>query len=142
MGSFEWIITGFTLLISLGGAACTVILPILVLGGIGFFLYRRNQQSNAYRQSAQTWPSTSGTVLMSTVQSKRTGRSRSTYPVVVYQYTVNRQSYQGQRIKAGEQFFNIRVAGQAQATAARYPAGTAVTVYYNPANPAESALER
>ncbi len=142
MGSMEWIFTAFTLVLSLGGAACTVILPILILGGIGYFLYRRGQQSTSYRQSAQTWPSTSGTVLMSSVQSKRTGRSRSTYPVVVYQYTVNGQSYQSQRIKAGEQFMSIRVAGEAQATAARYPVGAAVTVYYNPENPAGSALER
>jgi hypothetical protein len=138
----EWIIAGFTLLLSLGGAACTVILPILILGGIGYFLYRRSQQSSSYRQSAQTWPSTSGTVLMSSVQTKRTGRSRSTYPVVVYQYSVNGQNYQSQRIKAGEQFMSIRVAGEAQATAARYPVGSTVTVYYNPANPGESALER
>jgi len=126
----------------MGGAACTVILPILILGGLGFFLYRRNQQSNAYRQSAQSWPGTSGTVLMSSVQSKRTGRSHSTYPVVVYQYQVNGRDYQGQTIKAGEQFLNVRVAGQTQATVARYPIGAKVTVYFNPQNPAESALER
>lgn len=83
-----------------------------------------------------------GTVLMSTVQSKRTGNSSSTYPVVVYDYQVNGVSYQGQRIKAGEQFFSVRVIGDAQATAARYPVGTQVMVYYNPANPQESALER
>jgi hypothetical protein len=142
MGSLEWIIAGFTLLLSLGGAACTVILPILILGGIGYFIYRRGQQGGAYRQAAKTWPSTSGTVLMSTVQSKRTGRSRSIYPVVVYQYMVNGQNYQSQRIKAGEQFLSIRVTGEAQATAARYPVGASVTVYYNPANPGESALER
>lgn len=142
MGNFEWIITGITVLVSMAGASCTIILPILILGGIGFFLYRRSQKSNSYRQAAQDWSSTTGTVLMSTVQSKRTGKSRSTYPVVVYQYTVNGQNHQGQRIKAGEQFMNIRVAGQAQATAARYPVGATVTVYYNPGNPAESALER
>jgi hypothetical protein len=142
MGSMEWIFAAFTLLLSLGGAACTVILPIVILGGIGYYIYRRGQQGGAYRQAAQTWPSTSGTVLMSTVQTKRTGRSRSTYPVVVYQYSVNGQNYQGQRIKAGEQFLSIRVAGEAQATAARYPVGSTVTVYYNPSNPAESALER
>jgi len=39
----EWIINGFTLLLSAGGTACTLILPILILGGIGYFLYRRNQ---------------------------------------------------------------------------------------------------
>ena len=36
---------------------------------------------------------------------------------------------------------NVRVIGQAQATVARYPIGANVTVYYNPANPTESALE-
>jgi len=33
-------------------------------------------------------------------------------------------------------------AGQAQATVARFPVGATVTVYYNPSNPSESALER
>ena len=142
MGSIEWLITGVGLL---GGAAitiCATIIPILVIGGIGYFLYRRNQQSMAYRQSTQTWTSTTGTVLMSSVQSKHTGRSHSYYPVVVYVYAVNGQSYQSQRIKAGEQFLNVRVTGQAQATVARYPIGATVTVYYDPANPSECALER
>jgi hypothetical protein len=142
MGIAEWIITAFTLLITIGGAACTVILPILIVGGIGYFIYRRSQQGQAYRQAAATWPATSGTVLMSTVQSKRTGRSHSIYPVVVYEYSVNGQSYQSQRIKAGDQFMSIRITGEAQATDARYPVGATVTVYYNPSNPAESALER
>src|SRR5688572_13876597 len=142
MGIFEWIMTGLTVLLSIGGAACTFILPILILGGIGFFIYRRSQQSTAYRQDAQSWPGISGTILMSSVQSKRTGNSRSTYPVIVYQYHVNGRDYQGQTVKAGEQYLNVRVAGQAQATVARYPIGAKVTVYYNPANPAESALER
>jgi hypothetical protein len=142
MGIIEWIIAGFSLLITMGGAACTIILPILILGGIGFFIYRRSQQGTAYRQNAQSWPSTRGTVLMSTLQVKRTGRSRSEVPLVLYQYEVNGKEHQGQRIKAGEQFLSIRVAGEARATVARYPVGAKVTVYYNPENPAESALER
>jgi len=114
----------------------------LIIGGIGYYLYKRNQQSTKYRQAAQTWLSTTGQVLMSTVQSRRSGRSISTYPVVVYQYQVNGKAYQSQTIKAGEQFLNVRMTGQAQTTAARYLIGAEVTVYYNPANPAESALER
>lgn len=129
-------------LISILGGICVTVLPIIILVGIGIFLYRRSQQGSAAKQAAQNWPSTMGTVLMSTVQSKRTGNSTSTYPVVVYQYEVNGIPYQSQRIKAGEQFFNMRVIGQAQATAARYAVGAQVMVYYNPANPAESALER
>lgn len=142
MGNFEWIMTGFGLFAGIGTMICSLVIPILVIGGIGFMLYKRNQQSGAARQFAQSWPSTSGTILMSSVQSSRSGRSHSTYPVVVYQYVVNGQSYQSQTIKAGEQFLNVRVAGQAQATVARYPIGANVTVYYDPVNPANSALER
>jgi hypothetical protein len=142
MGSIEWIITGVGVLGGVAITICATIIPILVIGGIGYFLYKRNQQSIAYRQSTQNWLSTTGTVLTSSVQSKRTGRSHSFYPVVVYVYAVNGQSYQSQRIKAGEQFLNVRVTGQAQATVARYPIGAAVTVYYDPANPSECALER
>ena len=93
-------------------------------------------------QAAQTWSSTMGTVLSSSVQTRPTGRSHSTFPVVVYQYEVNGKTYQSQTIKAGDQFMNIRVIGEAQATVARYPIGASVMVYYNPENPAESALER
>lgn len=142
MGNLEWILTGFGLLTGIAGAICTAVVPILILGGLGYFLYKRNQQSMAYRQSTQTWLSATGTVLMSSVQSKRTGKSHSIYPVVVYTYTVNGQSYQSQGIKAGEQFLNVRVMGQAQATVNRYPIGATVTVFYNPSNPAESALEK
>lgn len=142
MGTIEWIITGLTVLLTTAGAACAIILPILLLAGIAFFIYRRSQQSNTYRQAAQSWPSTTGTILISTLQSRRSGRSHSTYPVVGYQYTVNGQTYTSQAIKAGDQFMNVRVSGQAQTTVARYPVGSTVTVYYNPANPSESALER
>jgi hypothetical protein len=142
MGSFEWIVTGFSVFMSVAGLACTVILPILILGGIGYFLYKRNQQSTALRQAAQSWPGTTGTVLMSSVQSKQSGRSHSTYPVVVYQYEVSGKTHQSQIVRAGEQYLSARISGQAQATVARYPIGARVTVYYNPANPAESALER
>jgi len=142
MGNMEWIITGIGLFGGIAATVCTMVLPVLILGGIGYFLYKSNQQSMAYRQSTQTWLSTTGTVLMSSVQSKHTGRSHSLYPVVVYAYVVNGQSYQSQRIKAGEQFLNVRVTGQAYATVNRYPIGATVTVYYNPSNPSESALER
>lgn len=142
MGIFEWVMTSFGLLATIVGVICSVAIPILVLGGLGFFLYKRNQQSMAYRQSTQAWQSTTGTVLMSSVQSGYSGGHHSTYPVVVYQYEVSGQRYQSQRIKAGEQFINVRIAGQAEATVQKYPIGLTVTVYYNPSNPAEAVLER
>lgn len=142
MGIFEWFMAGSGLLVTVVSIICSVLLPLLILGGLGYFLYKRNQQSMAYRQSTQTWQSTTGTVVMSSVQSKHTGKSYSHYPVVVYLYQVNGQQYQSQRIKAGEQFLNVRVAGQAEATVQKYPIGSTVTVYYNPSNPTEAVLER
>jgi hypothetical protein len=142
MGNLEWIVAGFSVFLTIAGVACSVILPILILGGVGNFLYKRSQQSGVARQIAQSWLSVTGTVLMSSVQWGSGSNGGSSYPVVVYQYTVHGQSYQSQTIKAGEQYLNVRVMGQAQATVARYPIGSNVTVYYNPANPAESALER
>lgn len=142
MGIFEWVMAGSGLLFTFVSVICSVLLPLLILGGLGYFLYRRNQQSMAYRQSTQAWQSTTGTVVMSSTQRKRTGRSYSDYPVVVYLYQVNGRQYQSQRIKAGEQFLNVRLSGQAEATVQKYQIGSTVTVYYNPSNPAESVLER
>lgn len=129
-------------LLGVFGGLCACIVPVVFLVGFGIFMYRRNQQGQAAKQAAQAWPGTIGTVLSSSVESRRSGNSTSTYPVVIYQYQVNGQVYQGKTIKAGEQFFSVRIIGEAQATAARYPAGAQVMVYYNPANPKESALER
>ena len=124
------------------GGICAVVLPILAFIGFAVFMVRRNQRAKAVKEAAQSWTGTMGTVLMSSVQVRRTGTSRSEFPVVVYQYQVNGQAFQGQTIKAGEQFFSVRVLGQAHETVRRYPPGAQVMVYYNPANPEESALER
>ena len=129
-------------LLGIVGGLCAIILPVIILIALGFFLYRRSKMRDAAKQAAQNWASTMGTVTMSTIQVRRSGRSRSEVPVVVYQYQVGGNSYTGQTIKAGEQFFNVRVMGDAIATMNRYPVGAQVMVYYNPANPAESALER
>jgi hypothetical protein len=133
------ILTG---LLGIVGGLCAIVVPLIFLVGLGIFLYRRSQQGKVAKEAAQAWPGTMGTVLSSSVQSRRSGNSISTYPVVIYQYQVSGQTYQGQTIKAGEQFFSVRIMGDAQATAARYPVGAQVMVYYNPANPKESALER
>lgn len=131
-----------TSLIGLMGGLCAAILPIIILVGLGIFLYRRSKMRDVAKQAAQSWSSTMGTVIASTIQVRRTGKSRSEIPVVVYQYQVNGKPYTGQVIKAGEQFFNVRLMGDAQKTIARYPVGAQVMVHYNPENPQESALER
>jgi hypothetical protein len=138
LGAYIAAIAGLTGVL---GAVCATVLPVVVLAGLVFFLYRQHQRSQAVRAAARSWQQTTGTVVSSTVQVRRTGRSRSEIPVVVYQYVVHGQTYHGQTVRAGERFFSARLAGQARETAARYPSGASVTVYYDPQNPAESALE-
>jgi hypothetical protein len=138
----EVIIALVTFILGIGGALCATVVPIAVFVALGIYLYRRSKMRDAARQSAQTWPGTMGVVTMSTIQVRRTSRSRTEVPVVGYQYQVNGQTYTGGTIKAGEQFFSVRLYGDAHKTVERYPVGAQVMVYYNPANPAESALER
>ena len=139
----EIIIALFTFILSIGGAICATVVPIAVFVGLAIFLYRRSKMRDAARQSAQSWVNTMGVVTMSTLQIRRSGNnSRSEVPVVGYQYQVNGQTYTGGTIRAGEQYFNFRVWGEARKVVERYPVGAQVMVYYNPANPAESALEK
>ena len=132
----------FSFLLGIGGAICATVLPIIVLAAVGYFIYRRSKMRDTAKQAAQDWSSTMGVVITSTVQVKRGYKSRSEIPVVVYQYQVDGKPYTGQVIKAGEQFFSVRIYGDAQKAVARYPVGAQVMVHCNPANPQESALER
>ncbi len=70
--------------------------------------------------------------------------SRRESPLVLYAYQVEGRMFQGRRVRASDKYGRTMPDGagcSASATIARYPAGTAVTVYYDPLNPANSALE-
>jgi len=88
------------------------------------------------------WMETSGQILASGIQIRthRGGHGvlHSPYPSVLYQYQVQGQTLQGNRIHLGTVIGGIG----AKPTAARYPAGSTHPVYYNPNQPLESALER
>jgi hypothetical protein len=143
MDIFTWIFTGSSILITIIAVACSTILPILIFGAIGYYLYKRNQQSMAQRQDAQNWSSTTGTILMSSVQSSRSGSGGySTHPVIVYQYQVHGQTYQSQNLRVGDKFLRVNTSWSAQETVDKYPIGKQVTVYYDPNNPKDCALER
>jgi hypothetical protein len=85
------------------------------------------------------WQPASGRILSSTVVRRRSSRGGSTsYPAIVYEYNVGGMNYQGQKITPG-----LRWGGSGSGkVVARYPAGSAVTVYYDPNNPADAVLER
>jgi hypothetical protein len=99
-------------------------------------------------RKAGRWPSTLGKVIASGIQSNKKKPGDAGYnfsdtevsnePLVEYEYAVGDRKYRGRRITIGE-----KTAGfEREGILARYPVGTAVTVYYDPANPHKAVLER
>lgn len=112
-------------------ALVLLILNAIFLGVI-FFMRRK-------MAAVSQWPSTMGTVMMSTIEQRSSSDSGYTdYPVVQYSYQVGGQAYQSYKLAPGPE-----VGGTgARKVVARYPAGAQVMVFYNPENPSEAVLER
>ena len=108
-----------------------VILNAVFLGVI-FFMRRK-------MAAVSQWPSTMGTVMMSTIEQRSSSEGGYTdYPVVQYSYQVGGQAHQSYKLAPGPE-----VGGTgARKVVARYPAGAQVMVFYNPQNPSDAVLER
>lgn len=120
-------------------------LPAVVLASVGAFFTARFRKNATPRSMAGAWPHTMGTVLSATVQVAQRGTTRQEAPIVLYAYQVDGQLFQGHRVRASDDPGRARLAdadSSATNTVARYPSGAAVVVYYDPENPANSALER
>lgn len=93
------------------------------------------------------WPTAAGTIVTSKVESFKAlsgGSGGTKTPVtmfraaVVYKYEAEGRTYQSSQVRREK----ISGAEQgAEAAAAKYPAGSSVTVYYNPKNAADAVLE-
>ena len=100
----------------------------------------------AETRAARNWPSSPGTVLSSRVEGHRElvarggGQTTTVWsPVVEYSFKVGQRTYHGSRIAFGPEVAAGR--GLAEAIVARYPEGSAITVHYDPSNPAHATLE-
>jgi hypothetical protein len=100
-------------------------------------------------RAAREWPSTPGKVVVSAselrdvkvLDSEREGGRKleqRNFANIVYEYSVSGQKLRNNRVSIGEDLGNFQVAE----TIAKYPVGTAVTVYYNSRHPREAVLER
>lgn len=90
------------------------------------------------RQSA-SWPQTTGRILTASLR-QTGGRYRPVYaPEFEYEYSVNGRAYRGRRWNFGVLATDK---SSAQAVVDRYLPGKTVPVYYNPAKPSASVLER
>jgi hypothetical protein len=120
------------LLLTVGIIAFVLLILNVVFLVIIFFIRRK-------MVAVSQWPSTMGTVLMSTIEQRSSSEGGYTdYPVVQYYYQIGGQPYQSYKLAPGPE-----VGGTgAGKVVARYPAGAQVMVFYNPENPSEAVLER
>jgi|AMWB02.1.fsa_nt_gi hypothetical protein len=120
-----------------------LILGILcIVAGALIILFGLLQARKASTAKAR-WAEAHGQILESHLQSQRSrsssGISSTTYsPEVTYEYEVDGQTYTGNRLGFGSGSFSEK---KAKAKIAPYPAGAAVTVHYDPAEPSNAVLE-
>lgn len=130
---------------------------VVVLFGIGGFGYGLWAHSRTW--SARSWPTVDGVVIESTVESTystRRGKSKSRYYAkVTYGYQVKDEKFVSNRVNlvedekkgSGERGLSSRLGlistskTGAKNVARRYPKGSTVKVFYNPASPDVAALE-
>jgi hypothetical protein len=108
-----------------------------IIIGVGWLLHLRAQ---SHGRRAQAWPTTQGTVLSSEVVAVPVMGNTMLTPAVTYRYEVAGQALESAGLRIGEpHVFNTPA--KAKALADKYPAGAAVTVHYDPAKPASTALD-
>jgi len=110
---------------------------IVGLCGVGASLVFIQAHDLHVATQIRQWPNVEGIVLETELQAKR-----SFVPKVTYQYSVNGNTYADKKELFSPQFGGKDTRLQtSQKILARYEKGGPITVYYNPQNPAESAVE-
>jgi hypothetical protein len=120
----------------------------MLLAPLGLILFAAAYKTLQVR-AAREWPSTPGKVVISNSEvreirvlddSRETGHrfEERNFANIVYEYTVRGVLLRNNRVSIGEDRGNFGVAE----TIAKYPAGMAVTVFYNPLHPNEAVLDR
>lgn len=114
----------------------------IILVGVPLVIFLRS----ALKASAtRRWPSVEGRVLSSEVTSHRSLNSSGTHttiyePKIRYEYTVSGEADTSDQISYSA-VGGASAESWAETLAAKYPAGSAVRVFYNPTTPSEAVLE-
>ncbi len=137
MPDLSGVMTGASLL-----TAAAVAVPFVIVA-LGFLVWVLRNRRRA--DASRSWNRTTGRVVQAQVEARRSrnqhGYSTSYYPVVIYEYAIHGQRYQNDRINFGPEL-GFGSAGPSETVVGRYHVGNVVDVYFDPANPAESVLER
>ncbi len=128
------------------GSLTTIIVtvPFLIIGLV--FIVAGIRSYARLNTAKRNWHPTQGRIMFSEVIARRSssgrgGTSTSYYPRVVYEYVVNGNRYQGTQVSVGHEVGYGSYQMVNQRVMQNYPPGRDLSVYYNPANPSEAALE-
>jgi hypothetical protein len=135
------LIGGGTILFSVFITVITIFCTTAPFVVVGWFIYRQWKRSKVVEAQSQSWPNTAGIIMKSRVEVSG-GETTSVSPKIVYEYVVGGQTYQNDNVRPGDDYMTLGGRGTAYDIVDRYPVGSAVIVFYNPANPAQSSLER
>lgn len=108
-----------------------------------FFIGMAIMQQLKAKKAEKSWPTAPGVILSSIVgthlaHSSRGGTTTQYMPEVAYEYQVNEITYKSSSVGFGKSTTSSRKATE---IVSRYPQGTAVTVHYDPQDPAKAVLE-
>lgn len=90
--------------------------------------------------ASAAWPSTEGRITRSRLERSHRDGSTSVTADVGYEYAVAGATHEGFRVWIGDGY-SASPGREFRAAVGRYPEGARVTVFYDPADPAESVLE-
>ena len=110
---------------------------IIVL--VGAALMWKGARIQLKAQRAKSWPSVLGKVLESSMRAVLDNRGRTYQAYILYEYAVGGVTHRSDvwRLGVGSSSFTKASTRAVE----RYPAGTAVTVFFDPDNPADAILE-
>ena len=116
-------------------------IAFIVLGV--FFIGMAIMQQLKAKKAEKSWPTAPGVILSSIVgthlsHSSRGGTTTQYMPEVAYEYMVNEITYKGSSVGFGKSTTSSRKATE---IVSRYHIGTAVSVHYDPQDPAKAVLE-
>ncbi len=124
-------------------------LPVLALAALALFVGAVARAAMKQVEAAQSWPWVDGVIEAAQVEQFRARGSGSTNwhrwrryfkPDIVYRYRVNGVELLGSRLHFAGRLYSGSP-GYARRVVERYPLGSRVAVYYNPANAAEAVLQ-
>lgn len=139
---FPWLFSGgiiITVITIIGSILVSLLCTVVPIVGVFWLLKRGADQSRAKHQASLAWHMTTGKIVKSRVEVLG-GEHTTVSPRIVYEYDVYGRTYQGEQIRAGGLWRGPT--RSAYDIVDSYPVGATVTVYYDPNNPEDAALER